>query len=263
MVSTQTTPDVMAYTAIIHCSAKKGNVEEATRWFQRMSLNDLKGDAVTFTALINACAKRSDAPGALGWLRRLVDEQLQPNVVAFSAALKAGDVPKPCWKTTVLRDTRLGWAGQCENLFQLDKLDSARLCQKACTEDPRCPVWQFRQGSQTCWVGFGVRCDGPGAAASATPAALSAEEVLAQRLLHGTVYVVRELACARSAKSDEASSLWQAMESQLVAPNIIAVTSAIEVCAKSRPRRTVEAEELFRRWMRNSSARPDTKLMRR
>ena len=44
---------------------------------------------------------------------------------------------------------RLGWAGQCENLFQLDKLDSARLCQKACTEDPRCAIeagrkWNWR-----------------------------------------------------------------------------------------------------------------------
>lgn len=88
----------------------------------------------------------------------------------------------PCWKTTVLRDSRLGWAGRCAGLFQLEKLDSARLCAKACLEDPRCPVWQFRTDSQTCWVGFGVRCEeGLGGT------------VEAQRLLHGTVYVVRQL----------------------------------------------------------------------
>ena len=88
----------------------------------------------------------------------------------------------PCWKTTVLRDSRLGWPGHCENLFQLEKLDSAALCAKACLEDPRCPVWQFRLREQTCWVGFGVRCEeGLG------------EKVEAQRLLHGTVYVVRQL----------------------------------------------------------------------
>ena len=28
--------------AVIHCSAKKGNVEEATKWFEQMSANDVK-----------------------------------------------------------------------------------------------------------------------------------------------------------------------------------------------------------------------------
>ena len=41
-----------------------------------------------------------------------------------------------------------------------------------------------------CEVGFGVRCDKP---APSLVQSLSHQDVLAQRLLHGTVYVVREL----------------------------------------------------------------------
>ncbi|CAL1139961.1 unnamed protein product [Cladocopium goreaui] len=101
-----------------------------------------------------------------------------------------GEVPIPCWKTTVLHDSRLGWAGRCENLFQLDKLDSPGLCQKACVEDPRCPVWQFRTDSRSCWVGFGIHCDSPSAGSLM---GVGRAPVDAQRLLHGTVYVVRQL----------------------------------------------------------------------
>eukprot|EP00435_Cladocopium_sp_Y103_P034036 s1336_g8.t1 len=93
------------------------------------------------------------------------------------------------WMASHETAARLGWAGRCENLFQLDKLDSPGLCQKACVEDPRCPVWQFRTDSRSCWVGFGIHCD-------RTVGSLmgrSYPPVDAQRLLHGTVYVVRQL----------------------------------------------------------------------
>lgn len=85
MVSKEIKPDLVAYTALIHCSAKRGNVEEATRhwkgsrvslrgrWFERMGSNDLRGDCVTYTTLINACAKGSDATAARAWLQRLVE----------------------------------------------------------------------------------------------------------------------------------------------------------------------------------------------
>jgi len=46
-------------------------------------------------------------------------------------------------------------------------------------------VWQFRQNSESCWVGFGIHCE--------SHSSLLEDPVVAQRLLHGTVYVVREL----------------------------------------------------------------------
>lgn len=59
-------------------------------------------------------------------------------VLASDTGAKKSSVPKRLGRFFGPIYLRLGWAGQCENLFQLDKLDSVTLCEKACVEDPRC-----------------------------------------------------------------------------------------------------------------------------
>ncbi|CAJ1345631.1 unnamed protein product, partial [Effrenium voratum] len=175
MTSNELTPDAMAYTAVIHCSAKKGNVDDATAWFKRMLENGLKADYVTYAALINACAKRSDVTGATAWLREILDQQLQPNVVAFSAALKTYGV--------IGRGGLQPWPGRRSDPEGSGLLPQPQLPTPHGQAVINRPVWQF--SARGCWIGFGIDCERPGGSFEAG--------VAAQRLLHGSVYVVREL----------------------------------------------------------------------
>jgi len=97
-----------------------------------------------------------------------------------------------CGKVTVLQDTKLGWPGLCMKLFgppHTSKVTSEGLCQKICTYDSRCAVWQFVNQTTPgqCWVGFGEDCIWRGGEGNA----ISVQG--AQRLMHGEVRVLKNL----------------------------------------------------------------------
>eukprot|EP00931_Biecheleriopsis_adriatica_P025779 TRINITY_DN15759_c0_g1_i1.p1 TRINITY_DN15759_c0_g1~~TRINITY_DN15759_c0_g1_i1.p1 ORF type:complete len:374 (+),score=55.36 TRINITY_DN15759_c0_g1_i1:16-1137(+) len=98
-------------------------------------------------------------------------------------------VPAPCWKVTVLHDSKQGWPGRCLNLFQIDTVTSESKCNTVCWGDARCSVWQFMNQTSPgqCWIGYGTDCDMRNFASS------SASVVAAQRLQHGSVRVLKQI----------------------------------------------------------------------
>ncbi|CAK0849658.1 unnamed protein product, partial [Prorocentrum cordatum] len=102
----------------------------------------------------------------------------------------------PCWKVTPLHDTATGWPGKCLKLFHAEKIDKngVEVCKRVCTEEPRCPVWQYVNATSSgpltpgqCWVGFGESCVSRGG---------ESDSVIvegAQRLMHGEVKVLMNL----------------------------------------------------------------------
>ena len=52
---------------MIHSCAKRGNVDAAVSWLDRMKSQKLEPDIVTYTAIINAHAKCGQAPQAERW----------------------------------------------------------------------------------------------------------------------------------------------------------------------------------------------------
>jgi len=95
-----------------------------------------------------------------------------------------GSELKPCWKSTVLDDTANGWPGTCRGLAFDKGVDSPEGCQKRCTEEVYCSVWQFTGGE--CWRGTAIHCDW-GTGEEPAPG------VSAQRMQMGDVRVLQQL----------------------------------------------------------------------
>jgi pentatricopeptide repeat protein len=68
-------PDVIAYTAIITCFAKAGQMERAYDMLKSMERSGLSPNDYTYTALIDGWAKQGDLPKAMETVSCLVSQR--------------------------------------------------------------------------------------------------------------------------------------------------------------------------------------------
>jgi pentatricopeptide repeat protein len=68
-------PDVIAYTAIITCFAKAGQMERAYDMLKSMEQSKLRPNDYTYTALIDGWAKQGDLPKAMETVSCLVSQK--------------------------------------------------------------------------------------------------------------------------------------------------------------------------------------------
>lgn len=120
-------------------------------------------------------ATRMDAPLPPSW------EHPSQYADLYIAELSPCDGEAP----QVLDDTALGWPGSCLGLHR-QLLTPGATCESNCVLNVSCPGWQeiSVHNASECWQGLGTDCEAfPG----------SRTIVRAQRLLHGTYRVLRDL----------------------------------------------------------------------
>ncbi|CAL1130554.1 unnamed protein product, partial [Cladocopium goreaui] len=93
-----------------------------------------------------------------------------------------------CWQSQVLKDIQDGWPGQCVGLAVV-QAPTVEKCRISCTNQPRCPVWQFNPGQIEggCWQGQGYHCNKRNGFSTVQFSG-------GQRIQHGSVRVVKQMA---------------------------------------------------------------------
>lgn len=68
---------VTLYNALISACAKRGDLQRAEFWLNRMVTHSLGADVVSYSTVINACAKCNDLRGAEAWFKKMGQEGVQ------------------------------------------------------------------------------------------------------------------------------------------------------------------------------------------
>jgi len=90
--------DVASFSSVIHACAKANNLERAEAWFKKMEKAGVQANIVTYNSVINACARCGNAVRAEHWFQKMVTQGIQPGVLTFNslvnACAKAPDIVK-------------------------------------------------------------------------------------------------------------------------------------------------------------------------
>ncbi|CAE7538446.1 unnamed protein product [Symbiodinium sp. CCMP2592] len=94
-------PGVTIFTSMILAGAEYGNIQFAEEWFEAMEFYRVRPDIAAYGALVKAAANAKDLPRAEKWFRKAQEAGLRPNRIMYNlvmkAAAKAKDMKQTEW----------------------------------------------------------------------------------------------------------------------------------------------------------------------
>lgn len=86
----------LSYVALVHASAKRGDLASAETWATRMEAAGIEMKLVSYNSVLNACARSANGIRAWEWLLRMQAAGVEPDVTTYNttvnALAKSGDL---------------------------------------------------------------------------------------------------------------------------------------------------------------------------